>query len=151
MKKMKKISFAIVLLIVAFSAYAQSNAEAKKVKAKADSAVFFFAGFELESGLYVMSEPDSTMFNKKNFEIQAKMLEFKNKPQIMRLTAASLDFTRIPLKDNRAPIMFFFKDEEELNTAMNRLKYEFDNSIYYLMDFKFDKALEIGPGNPQVR
>lgn len=147
---MKKLIL-LLLVLVSFSLQAQDKKSQKEVKN--DTTLYFYGNFELASGLQVLTEMDTLSVDKSQVISTSAALRARNQRQLLKYTMTQMAEPSLNLKNSNAPLILIFLTKEEMEENLNTLLNTNKNSIYRLMDFKFNKDVELkkGPGNPVIK
>lgn len=120
---------------------------------KSDSTVYFYANLPLKNGLFVLSDSDSLVVNKRQVVSELASFRAANITTLLKTAKAQIGSKDMVLKNpDNSRLILIFGSEAELNESLNSLKTTNRNSLYYLRDFKFKKQPTLlGPGNPVIK
>lgn len=142
-----------IITMVLFSVGLQGQTKDEVAKEVNDTTLYFYGSFELASGLNVLTETDTLTVDKANLVSTTAALRAMNQTRLLKFAMAQMGEKRLNLKNPNAPVVQIFTTREEMDETLNTLLYTKKNSIYRLVDFKFNKDVELGkgPGNPIIK
>lgn len=143
-----------VTFFMCFTSYLDAQSISRTlVKETSDTTVYFYAGFELQNGLTVLTESDSISTTKERLESIIFQLVSTNKVRVLKSAKEQLKGVPFKLKSDKGMEMFkFFPSSEEIKSQRDKLEGLKKQSIFKLIDFQFiPPSLNSGPGNPVIR
>ena len=119
-------------------------------KSEKDSVIHFFAWFELESGIHVLSDSDSSRFsnNIKSLTSELKAFEEVNKRKLFS-ESYSLFKEKASRKSlsRRKKVILFFNSYKSLLAERQRLMDQNGNNILNLTEFQYEKTSQLSLSN----
>jgi|GEM_PF-3278710 len=142
-----------IITMVLFSVGLQGQTKDEVAKEVNDTTLYFYGSFELASGLNVLTETDTLTVDKANLVSTTAALRAMNQTRLLKFAMAQMGEKRLSLKNPNTPVVQIFTNKEEMEETLNTVLYTNKNSIYRLVDFKFNKDVDLGkgPGNPIIK